>query len=53
MDGGVCVAQRGAQVAGRGTHPGEALLETGDVLGIVEDLFLGKARQEINELRLL
>jgi hypothetical protein len=49
----VRLAERGAEIACGGAHGGEALVEAGDVLGIVEDLLLGKPREEIDELRLL
>ena len=50
---GVGGTERGAEVARRGAHPGEAVLQARNIPGIVEDLFFGKAGKEIDELRLL
>jgi len=50
---GVPLAQRCAELARRGAHRSETLFEPRHVLGIVEHLFLGKAREEVDELRLL
>jgi len=49
----VLLAQRTADVARRRAHRGESVFQARHVLGVVEHLFLGKAREEIDELRLL